>query len=635
MSRLPTRIPRRLIPAFLATTILFGTAAPGLANEIQTEGVVRGGVYSDKAAGASPNSTDEINALNNAAGRKVTFGGTFHDVCETSGEGSSSWDGWNCDATKTHTAGQWSVTRALLDEIWLAQATPFANLTIPDSSASIAQGQWDTHITRWADHVKGYLDLGGGRTVIIAPLQEANWVNSGHPLYGCPLDRADYRLAFQRVVNIFRGAGMDETKVRFAFAPNAGTQLDCGTLAEYYPGHEYADVLGFSNYNFGVQSGTVGLDGWNGCVGSAWDGPQTLFDGIINQLKSLAPFKPILIAQTGAPPNNCGAPSGQTQSTWLSSLFDYAAAAPGVAGLIYFNINTNTEAHGYQGNYKMFAYPSTLAEGWKDGMTKSQTLYEWPLTDWFQPGTLYTDTAPTNPCPDGKDCNTFAFVRSSGEWVRYNGLGWDDGTSSFYYGNPGDYPIMGDWNCDGTETPGQYRQSDGYVYLRNTNTQGIADIRFFFGNPGDIPIAGDFNNDGCDTVSIYRPSNQTFYIINALGANDGGLGAADFSYVFGNPGDKPFVGDFNGNGVDTVGLHRESTGFVYYRNTHTQGVADNQFFFGNPGDKIFAGDWNGDGIDTVGIYRPGNGTVYLRFTNTQGNADYAMWVGTFIGAATG
>jgi len=48
-----------------------------------------------------------------------------------------------------------------------------------------------------------------------------------------------------------------------------------------------------------------------------------------------------------------------------------------------------------------------------------------------------------------------------------------------------------------------YRESDGYVYLRNSNTQGIADIRSFFGNPGDIPIVGDFDADGCDT-SIYR-----------------------------------------------------------------------------------------------------------------------------------
>ena len=185
---------------------------------------------------------------------------------------------------------------------------------------------------------------------------------------------------------------------------------------------------------------------------------------------------------------------------------------------------------------------------------------------------------------------------------------------------------MGDWDGDGVETPGMYRQSDGYVYLRNTNTVGIAHIRFFFGDPGDVPVAGDFNNDGFDTVSIYRPSNQTFYIINELGENDGGLGPADFSYVFGNPGDKPFVGDFNGNGVETVGLHRESTGLVYYRNEHSTGNADNQFIFGDPGDRLIAGDWTGGGPFTPALFRPSNTTMFFKYTNAPGNAD-DQWSG--------
>ncbi len=208
---------------------------------------------------------------------------------------------------------------------------------------------------------------------------------------------------------------------------------------------------------------------------------------------------------------------------------------------------------------------------------------------------------------------------SQGKWYLYDDAGVLD--TSFFYGNPGDYPFMGDWNGDGVETPGLYRQADGYVYLRNTNSVGVADIKFFFGNPGDVPIAGDFDGDGFDTVSIYRPSNQTFYIINELGSGDAGLGAADFFYVFGDPGDKPFVGDFNGNGVETVGLHRESTGLVYFRNSHTQGNADNQFIFGDPGDQLIAGDWTGDGTFTPALFRPSDTTMYFRYSNTQGNAD--------------
>jgi hypothetical protein len=193
--------------------------------------------------------------------------------------------------------------------------------------------------------------------------------------------------------------------------------------------------------------------------------------------------------------------------------------------------------------------------------------------------------------------------------------------TSFFYGVPGDVPFMGDWDGDGVDTPGLFRKSSGFAYLRNSNTQGFADISFFFGNPGDIPIAGDFDFDGFDTVSIYRPSEGKVYIVNELGANGGSLGPAEFSYFFGNPGDKPFVGDFDGDGVETVGLHRESSGLVYFRNSHTTGIADNSFFFGIPGDRFVAGDWTGGGFATPGVFRPSTINWYFRHTNTQGVAD--------------
>jgi hypothetical protein len=224
-----------------------------------------------------------------------------------------------------------------------------------------------------------------------------------------------------------------------------------------------------------------------------------------------------------------------------------------------------------------------------------------------------------NPPPPPPGYTTGLVDSSQGRWFLLDDVGI--AIASFFYGDPGDVPFMGDWDGDGVETPGLYRQSDGYVYLRNSNTQGVADIKFFFGNPGDVPIAGDFNGDGFDTVSIYRPSNQTFYIINKLGSGDQGLGAAEFSYVFGNPGDQPFVGDFDGDGVETAALHRESTGLVYFRNTHTQGIADAQFVFGDPGDRLVAGDWTGNGVFTPALFRPSNTTMYFRYTNTQGIAD--------------
>ena len=210
------------------------------------------------------------------------------------------------------------------------------------------------------------------------------------------------------------------------------------------------------------------------------------------------------------------------------------------------------------------------------------------------------------------------FDTSQGRWHLRE---MDGSTTSFYYGNPNDWPFMGDWTGDNVDTPGLYRVSDGFVYLRNSNDQGIADTTFFFGNPGDIPIAGDFNGNGFDTVSLYRPSTQMFYIINVLGKDGGGLGAAEYSFVFGNPGDVPIAGDWDGDGVDSIGVHRASTGQILQRNSNDAGPADNVFMYGDAGDALFFGDWDGNPTDTPGVFRSSDTSFYLRNSNSGGFAD--------------
>ncbi len=217
-----------------------------------------------------------------------------------------------------------------------------------------------------------------------------------------------------------------------------------------------------------------------------------------------------------------------------------------------------------------------------------------------------------------------SFVNANtGEWL-VSMVGGAHG--SLYYGSPGDQPLVGDWDCDGLATPGAYRSSDDYVYLRNTVDTGPGTVRFFLGMPGDIALAGDFDGDGCDTISIYRQAEGRVYVANSLGADDGFF-VADYDFFFGAPGDTPFVGDFDGDGFDTVGLHRESTGFVYFTNdVNPAGLArtHNSFFYGEPGDVITAGDWNGDGIDTVAILRPADGNFYVRFSNSHGPAQEVL-----------
>ncbi len=171
--------------------------------------------------------------------------------------------------------------------------------------------------------------------------------------------------------------------------------------------------------------------------------------------------------------------------------------------------------------------------------------------------------------------------------------------ATFTYGNPGDAPLTGDWDCDGVDTPGLHRRSDGYVYLRNSNSTGIADTRYYFGNPGDVAVAGDFDGDGCDTVALYRPSTGVLHLIDRLGDGGRGVGVADRSVATGAGHAVPVAADVDGDGVDDVVLHDAAAAQVV---TFTAGRVV-RTAFGAPGDHLLAADWDGDGVATLASFR--------------------------------
>lgn len=176
------------------------------------------------------------------------------------------------------------------------------------------------------------------------------------------------------------------------------------------------------------------------------------------------------------------------------------------------------------------------------------------------------------------------------------------------YGVSGDVPLTGDWDGNGTSTPGVFR--NGTFYLRNSLTSGTADTTFGFGMTGDIPVAGDWDGDGKASAGIFR--SGVFYLRNSLSS-----GNPDYVVAFGTTGDQPITGDWNSDGKDEIGVYR--SGSFYLRNTLTSGAADTVFNYGMTGDKPIIGDWNADKKDTVGIVR--NGAFYLKNTNASGIAD--------------
>lgn len=169
------------------------------------------------------------------------------------------------------------------------------------------------------------------------------------------------------------------------------------------------------------------------------------------------------------------------------------------------------------------------------------------------------------------------------------------------------------------DTIGVYK--DGAWYLRNSNTSGTQDIYATYGgDPTDLPVVGDWNGDGIDTLGIYRVSEGRFYL------SDSNTGPAPTHVVvlFGNPADTPFSGkwtvDMTGDGI---GVYRNSNGILYQRKSLTSGFNDFFAIFGNPGDLGFAGDWDGNGFDSIGIYRSSNQIWYLTNNSTPSGITFS------------
>jgi hypothetical protein len=231
-------------------------------------------------------------------------------------------------------------------------------------------------------------------------------------------------------------------------------------------------------------------------------------------------------------------------------------------------------------------------------------------------------------------------VYHEGEWfIDLNGNRvWDEGDLWAQLGEPGDRPVVGDWNGDGKDDIGIYGpewQGDaralayepGLPDFRNerqqqpknlpprpeeaTNgvrwVQGPADEEaradlidhvFRFGHETDSPVVGDWDGDGIQTIGIFREGRWTLD-----GDGDGALGQHDETFDFGAKGDQPVVGDFDGDGVDEIGVYRNGEWIIDSNHNHQLDPQDHRLQFGSASDSPVVGDFDGDGHDEPALYR--------------------------------
>ena len=170
------------------------------------------------------------------------------------------------------------------------------------------------------------------------------------------------------------------------------------------------------------------------------------------------------------------------------------------------------------------------------------------------------------------------------------------------------------------DSVGGYNRSTGWWHLRDTICDCWQPINFRFdvAVPGPhLPIAGDWNGDGLDGVGVYTPANGTFYLRDDLTT-----GGAQYTFAFGGAQPARYAravaGDWDGDGKDSVGLYRTDTGRWRLRNTLDAGPPTALFTYDRVGttERPIAGDWDGNGTSTPGLMEE-EGIFYLRNANSQ------------------
>ena len=227
-----------------------------------------------------------------------------------------------------------------------------------------------------------------------------------------------------------------------------------------------------------------------------------------------------------------------------------------------------------------------------------------------------------------------------GEWLLdMNGNGqWDKADLWARLGQKGDLPVVGDWDGDGKDDIGIYGiawtgdrealkrepglpdpenssitrpknipprlASDSHqVRLMQRTSKGeprsdAIDHVFQFGAQEDQPIAGDFNGDGISTLGSFQ---NGIWKIDVNG--DGNLDSStDAFFEFGQAGDVAIVGDFNGDGLDEIAIVRGNTVIVDSNGNGRLDVTDRVFEIEGSGDGVVVGDFDGDGIDEAAFY---------------------------------
>jgi hypothetical protein len=227
-------------------------------------------------------------------------------------------------------------------------------------------------------------------------------------------------------------------------------------------------------------------------------------------------------------------------------------------------------------------------------------------------------------------------------WGLRSSVGASATVNYFSFGLSTDIKVTGDWDGNGSKTAGVVRASGTgadsvYIwYLRNSNSAGGSDIKpFAYGQPGlgDTPIVGDWDGNGKDTVGVARRATGVSKLQWLL-RNSTTAGPPKTAFTFGRATDRAaVVGDWDGDGTDTPGVVRNTAGVFTWllTNRNYKGAAayPGIVYGSSTIDQPVVGDWDGDGRTGIGVMRASGSTRWwlLRNSLSSGGAQLSLLFG--------